>query len=260
MKKPRFTPVIDVFIGYDGKESLAYHVLAHSIMRRSSMPVRITPIRKSTLGKLYQREDPQASTEFSLTRFLVPYLMDYDGWGIFMDCDMLMCDDIAKLWRLRDDAKTVMCVKHAEYKSSARTKMNGLPQTAYPRKNWSSLMMFNSRMCRGLTPRAVSHFAGPEYLHRMKWVNGDEFLGAIPPAWNVLVGEQGLQEDPKLLHWTLGGPWWHAYSDAPYADLWRAEFESLVNENGGSDATAASILNAAREQNGKNARTEATAA
>ena len=257
MPKPLWTPVIDVFIGYDGKESLAYHVLAHSIMRRSSMPVRITPIRKSTLGNLYTRDDPQASTEFSLTRFLVPYLMDYDGWGIFMDCDMLMCDDIAKLWRLRDDAKTVMCVKHAEYKSSARTKMNGLPQTAYPRKNWSSLMMFNSRMCRGLTPRTVDQQT-PAYLHRMTWAGREEHIGPLPPAWNVLVGEQGLQEDPKLLHWTLGGPWWHAYTDAPYADLWRAEFESLVNENGGSDATAASILNAAREQNGKNARATAS--
>ena len=258
MIKPTWTPVIDVFIGYDSKESLAYHVLAHSIMRRSSMPVRVTPIRKSNLGKLYFRDDPQASTEFSLTRFLVPYLMDYVGWGIFMDCDMLMCDDIAKLWRLRDDTKTVMCVQHPKYTPTSRTKMNGMPQTAYPRKNWSSLMMFNSRMCRGLTPRAVDEQT-PAFLHRMTWAGREENIGPLPPEWNVLVGEQGLRENPKLLHWTLGGPWWHAYSDAPYADLWRAEFESLVNENGGSDATAASILNAARNQNDRNAQTEASA-
>jgi len=235
--------MIDVFIGYDGKESLAYHVLAHSIMRRATEPVRITPLRKSQLTGYYNREDAQGSTDFSLTRFLVPSLLNYKGFGIFMDCDMLMLSDIADLWALRDEKHSVACVQHPKYVPSSDTKMNGLPQSTYPRKNWSSLMMFNAAACTKLTPDAV-HKKPPSWLHRMTWANRP--IGKLPASWNVLVGEQGQHQTPDCVHWTLGGPWWHAYADAPYADLWRAEFESMMNENGDPHAASAILLNAAR--------------
>ena len=242
-----FQPTIPVFIGYDGKESAAYHVLAHSIMRRSSMPVSITPIRKSNFPPgVYNREvDARASTEFSLTRFLTPYLLDYKGWGIFMDCDMLFQDDIAKLFRLRDDDYDVMCCKH-DYQPTTETKMLGARQHSYPKKNWSSVMMFNAAKCQILTPYYVNR-ASPAELHQMFWAHGAKAIGDLPLKWNWLVGEYGHHEKPSNLHWTLGGPWWHAYADTPYADVWREELRSMLNENGDEFTSAAVLMHTAQK-------------
>jgi hypothetical protein len=102
-----------IFIGYDPREAVAFHVLSHSIHARCSEPTSITPLVLSQLGGLMWRDrNPLQSTDFSFSRFLVPYLCDYQGWALFMDCDMLVLEDIAKLWALRDDAFAIMCVKH----------------------------------------------------------------------------------------------------------------------------------------------------
>ena len=105
--------MIRIFIGYDSRETVAYHVLAHSIHSRATEPVSITPLMLSQLKQVLTRKrNPLQSTDFSFSRFLTPYLCDFDGWAIFMDCDMLVLDDIAKLWAFRDDKYAVMCVKH----------------------------------------------------------------------------------------------------------------------------------------------------
>jgi lipopolysaccharide biosynthesis glycosyltransferase len=221
--------MIRIFVGYDDNESVAYHVLAHSILRHSSQPVSITPLVKHHMSSFYQRERSSIeSTDFSFTRFLVPYLSGYQGWSIFMDCDMLMTADIAELFALRDDKYDVMCVKH-DYVARDDVKFLGAVQTKYEKKNWSSVMLFNNSACKVLTPQVVANASGL-YLHQFKWLSVDDRIGALPSTWNYLVGEMTMPEVPKLIHYTLGGPYFDAYRTCEYADLWFAE-QRLVNHS-----------------------------
>jgi hypothetical protein len=201
---------IPVFIGHDPRERAATNVLIDSLVQHSSMPLAITPLVTPQLEAqgLYRRErDPKQSTAFSFTRFLVPHLMDYRGWAVFMDCDMLCRGDIAALWQLREDRYAVMCVQH-EHVPAESVKFLGEVQSAYPKKNWSSLMLLNCGRCTALTPDFVNTATGLE-LHRFHWLAGDHEIGALPPGWNHLVDvqEPALAQEAPLLHWTLGGPW-----------------------------------------------------
>ncbi len=216
-----------VFIGYDSREPVAYHVLAHSIIRRTSAPVIVTPIVLSHLSKIYTRKrDPLETSEFTLTRFLVPYLSRYDETSVFMDSDMLCLGDISELVALHERSKTaaVSVVKH-DYVPTTAVKKGGQPQSAYPRKNWSSLMVFDNWACRLLTPEYVNG-ATPAQLHRFAWTN-DENIGEIPREWNWLVGEYPENPHAKMLHYTLGGPWKYDDSAGPHAAEWFREFESM---------------------------------
>lgn len=214
--------MIRVFIGYDENESVAYHVLSHSILRHASQPVSITPLAKQHMHGFYERErSTLESTDFSFTRFLVPYLSDFSGWSIFMDCDMLMTTDIAELWSLREEKFSVMCVKH-DYVARDDVKFLGATQTKYEKKNWSSVMLFNNSACRALTPDVVAAESGL-YLHQFKWLKNDESIGALPATWNYLVGEMSMSEVPKLVHYTLGGPYFDSYRECEFADMWFAE-------------------------------------
>ena len=218
---------IKVFIGYDENETVAFHVLAHSIMRHASKPVEIVPVVKSHMSAFYTRErSGLESTDFSFTRFLAPYLCDYKGWAIFTDCDMLVTADIAELWALRDDKYAVMCTKH-DYQPVGDTKFLGQVQTKYEKKNWSSVMMFNNARCTALTPEVVSTETGL-FLHQFKWLGNDDLIGSLPLSWNYLVGEhQTTSSTPELIHYTLGGPYFEKYRDCEFADLWRAELARL---------------------------------
>lgn len=214
--------MIRVFIGYDPHEAAAFHVLSHAIMVRASAPVSIVGLTLNSLGNIFHREyDKKQSTNFSFTRFLVPYLCDFTGHAIFMDCDMLCRGDIAELWRYRSASHAVRVVKH-EYEPSTQTKFLGHEQTQYPLKNWSSVMVFNCRQCTNLTPEYVSHASGLD-LHQFKWLtDGPYRVGALPSEWNYLVGEdtRDKAEDPKLVHYTLGGPYFKESRDCEYAEEW----------------------------------------
>jgi hypothetical protein len=221
--------MIRVFIGYDDNESVAYHVLAHSILRHASQPVSITPLVKRHMSSFYQRERSSIeSTDFSFTRFLVPYLSNYQGWSMFMDCDMLMTADIAELFAMCDDKYDVMCVKH-DYVARDDVKFLGAVQTKYEKKNWSSVMLFNNSACKVLTPQVVANESGL-HLHQFKWLSGDDRIGALPTTWNYLVGEMTMPSVPKLIHYTLGGPYFDAYRTCEHADLWFAE-QRLMNHS-----------------------------
>jgi hypothetical protein len=164
--------VLNVYIGYDPREQVAFYTLAHSILRRSSIPVSIAPVMRRQLKHLYTRaRGPTESTEFSLTRFLVPALAGYRGWSLYMDCDMLCRVDIAELAAEieRQPDKAVLVCKH-DYEPRPGLKMLNQVQTKYPRKNWSSLMLFNNERCRALTPDYVNSAPGLE-LHRFTWVD-----------------------------------------------------------------------------------------
>ena len=224
--------MLNVFIGYDPKESVAFYTLAHSILRRASMPVAIVPLMRSQLGKLYTRErGPTESTEFSLTRFLVPALSQYRGWSVFLDCDMLCRVDIAELVAEceRQADKAVLVCKH-DYVPKTERKFLGQVQTKYPRKNWSSLMLFNNERCGALSAEYVNAAPGLE-LHRFAWT-GDATIGALPLEWNWLVGEYEYNPRAKIVHYTLGGPYFDDYRDCDYAAEWFDEFRSMSHAAG----------------------------
>lgn len=211
--------MINVFIGFDPRETVAFHVLSHTIHTHASQPVSITPLMLSQLGGLYTRErNPLQSTDFSFSRFLTPYLCNYEGWSIFMDCDMLLQEDIAKLWALRDDIYAVMCVKH-DHNPEEDTKFLGAVQTKYNKKNWSSVMMFNNAKCRALTPEYVNKATGLE-LHQFKWLTSDSEIGEIPATWNHLVGYNAPRPNASLVHYTMGGPYFNEYADCEHAQIW----------------------------------------
>jgi len=181
------------------------NVLADSFQACSSLPLLIGQVRLDQLGGIYDREHhPKQSTDFSFSRFLVPWLAGYQGWALFIDADMLCLADIAELWALRDERFAVQLVKH-QHDCEAGRKFQGMPQTPYGRKNWSSVMLFNCSRCRALSPAYVNTATGLE-LHQFHWL-ADAEIGELPPEWNVLVGVQPLPPSPKIVHYTLGGPW-----------------------------------------------------
>src|SRR5216684_7212308 len=197
--------MIRVFVGYDQREAAAFSVLSHSIHSRSSAPVSITPVMLSQLRGVYRRErNPLQSTDFSFSRFLTPYLCGYEGWAIFTDCDMLVLDDIAKLWALRDERYAVQVVKHVHVPKE-ETKFLGEKQTKYEKKNWSSVMLMNCAKCKALTPEFVNRASGLE-LHQFKWLESDNLIGSLPAKWNHLVGYDAPRADASLVHFTIGGP------------------------------------------------------
>jgi lipopolysaccharide biosynthesis glycosyltransferase len=219
--------MIKVCIGYDAREAVAFSVLAHSIHTRASAPVSITPLMLSQLrGVLTRERHPLQSTDFSFSRFLTPYLASYSGWSVFMDCDMLMLDDIAKLWALRDERYAVMVVKH-DHVPKETVKFLGEPQSKYEKKNWSSVMLFNNARCAALTPEYVNTASGLD-LHQFKWLESDALIGALPSGWNHLVGYDLPRPDAMLVHYTLGGPYFADYRDCEHAEHWRREYSAML--------------------------------
>jgi len=182
---------------------------------------------QTQLKGLYTRpRGPTESTEFSLTRFLVPALSEFRGWSVFMDCDMLCRVDIAGLQEEidRQKDKAVLVCKH-DYVPKTERKFLDQVQTKYPRKNWSSLMAMNNERCAALAPEYVNTASGLD-LHRFHWI-GDEAIGALPLEWNWLVGEYDYSPSAKIVHYTLGGPYFDAYRTCDYADEWFAEFQAM---------------------------------
>lgn len=213
--------MIPVFIGYDPREAIAFHVCANSIIRHSSQPVQIIPVALN-LFREYTETHTDGSNHFIYTRFLVPYLMKWQGHAIFIDGDMIVRDDIAQLWELRDHSKDVQVVKH-DYKTRMPVKYLGSKNEDYPRKNWSSVILWNcnSYPNRKLTPDYVMKATGAE-LHRFTWCTDDR-IGELPPEWNWLPDEYGANSDAKLLHYTLGTPCFHDFADTPQGSEWHRE-------------------------------------
>jgi hypothetical protein len=217
--------MLKIFIGYDAREDIAWHVARHSIVRRATCPVAVYPLRQQALRDLglYARGEDSASTEFSLTRFLTPYLAAHDGWSVFVDCDVLFTRDIGELLPCLDPQKAVYCVQH-DYTPALAVKMDGKAQAIYPRKNWSSFMVFNGMHpeVKALTP-SVANNESPTFLHRFGWVS-DKNIGALDLEWNFLVGEYprptGL---PMCVHFTNGGPWLEEWRQSDFAPEWLAE-------------------------------------
>ena len=219
--------MIRVFIGYDDNEKVAFSTLSHSLLKHATQPIAITPIRLQNIKDVFVRERlPIQSTEFAFSRFLVPYLCNYSGHAIFMDCDMLSRSDISALWRQRTTKYAVQCVQH-DYTPTSTVKFLNQPQTPYPKKNWSSMMLFNNAKCTALTPDYVNSATGLE-LHQYKWLENEELIGKINEEWNWLVGEYEYNSNAKLVHYTEGGPYFKNYKHCDYAEEWFDTFKETT--------------------------------
>jgi hypothetical protein len=213
--------MIPIFIGYDPREAVAYHVCANSIIRHSSHPVAFAPLALNIL-KDYEEQHTDGSNHFIYSRFLVPHLMNYQGWAIFMDGDMLIRDDITKLFDLREEDKAVMVVKH-KYETKLTTKYLGSKNENYPCKNWSSVILWNCGhpANKRVTPEFVQESTGAQ-LHRFTWLK-PELVGQLPIEWNWLPDEYGANPGAKLCHYTLGTPSFHEFATTPMGDEWHRE-------------------------------------
>ncbi len=223
----------NVYIGYDTREDIAYQVSKYSIINKSNN-ILVHPLKLADLKdkKLYWREeDKLGSTEFTFSRFLVPELNQFKGWALFCDCDLLFMADINNLFALADDKYALMCVQH-DYKPSEGLKMDGKQQTVYPRKNWSSVVLWN---CGHKSNKKINRelVNNPDttgkYLHRFSWLEDHE-IGAIPHHWNWLAGWYQEPKDgkPKAIHYTEGGPWFENYRFCEYHQLWKDTLSEMM--------------------------------
>jgi len=209
-----------IFIGYDPREKIAFHVLSQSIIEHSSIPVSISPINLNNLKKFYKRKKRvKDSTEFSISRFLTPYLSDYKGYSLFVDCDFIIRDDVAKLLKIvkSDPKKALWCVKH-NYIPKNKIKFLNEEQLIYSKKNWSSFVIYNNKKCNILTPTFIEKANGL-YLHQFRWTK-DHLIGSLPKELNILIGEQKKTKNFKSLHYTVGGPYFKKYRKSLGSNFW----------------------------------------
>jgi lipopolysaccharide biosynthesis glycosyltransferase len=218
---------IPVYIGYDPREAVAFHVCANSIIRNASRPVSIVPVALN-LFKDYSETHTDGSNHFIYTRFLVPHLQEHTGWAIFIDGDMVVQGDITELWDLRNPYMDVQVVKH-DYKTRMPVKYLGARNEDYPRKNWSSVILWNcsSFPNRRLTPEFIQKSTGSE-LHRFSWLD-DTRIGELPIEWNWLPDEFGPNANAKLLHYTLGTPCFSEFADTPQNEVWHQEHKLTLH-------------------------------
>ena len=217
---------LKIYVGYDSREDIAWQVCRQSILRHTKGNVEVYPLKQTTLRELglYTRGADKASTEFSLTRFLTPYLAAHDGWSIFVDCDFLFTRDIMAVLEGASTDKAIHVVQH-DYTPAQSIKMDGKQQTVYPRKNWSSFILFNGAHpdVKALVPEVVNSQT-PAFLHRFSWVSDDALIGSLPLEWNFLEGEYPKPDRvPAAIHYTNGGPWFENWQNVDFADLWVAE-------------------------------------
>lgn len=225
--------MIRLFVGFDPREAVAYHTFCQSVIARCSMPVAFTPLALNNLAGGYVEGHTDGSNEFIYSRFLVPYLCNFQGYAIFADGDMLCLEDLAELWDQRDPNKAVQVVHH-DYQTTESVKYLGAKNEDYPRKNWSSVIIWNCGhpANKVLTPEFVAAQSG-KYLHRFMWVDayGDDLIGGISMRWNWLAIEYPELKHAllSLVHYTLGTPCFEGYHDRDFADLWYKELRQMLS-------------------------------
>ena len=216
--------MINLYVGYDEREAIAYHVFCHSVIKNTSIPVKITPLVLSQL-KEFNETHQDRSNDFVYSRFLTPYLNEFDGWAIFADGDMICQADLKELIGMADPNKALMVVKH-DYLTKASIKYLGNINENYPRKNWSSVILWNCSHPKHkiLTPEFVSNQSG-KFLHRFNWLD-DNDIGELPIEWNWLACEYEKNTDAKLIHLSLGTPCFKDFRDTDMAEIWYDYYES----------------------------------
>jgi lipopolysaccharide biosynthesis glycosyltransferase len=213
---------INVFVGFDQLEAIAYHVFCQSVLEKSTSLINFTPLAHQNLNFFKNHDD--GSNKFIYSRFLTPFLNEYSGWAIFADGDMVCNHDITELWNLKDPSKAVQVVKH-EYKTKKTVKYLGNKNEDYPRKNWSSLVLWNCGHPANkiLTPEFIQDKPG-SFLHRFSWLD-DSQIGELPIEWNWLAIEYPNNPAAKIIHYTLGTPCFKEYSTTSQADIWQQAYK-----------------------------------
>jgi lipopolysaccharide biosynthesis glycosyltransferase len=220
---------ITLYVGYDPREAAVFTAFNQSVIQHTSRPVAICPLHQKALDFDGQQDGTNA---FIYSRYLIPYLQGFEGWAIFCDGDMILREDLSRLWDLRDPTKAVQVVQH-NYKTREGRKYIGSPienkNINYPRKNWSSVILWNCAhpANRILTKEYVSE-AGGAVLHRFAWLD-DCQIGELPKEWNHLVREQDYDPDAKLVHFTLGAPGFGHYMRDDYAWEWNAHLLDSIH-------------------------------
>jgi len=220
---------LNIFVGFDDKvEPVAYAVFCQSVIEHSSIPVSFTPMALNTLSE-YTETHKDGSNSFIYSRFLVPYLCGFKGTALWVDGDMIVRGDVAELLYEFDPSEAVKVVKHS-YKTKHPIKYLGAKNEDYPKKNWSSVMLWNCghHLNKQLTPRFVMEKDG-KYLHRFEWLKyPEEQVGKLDETWNHLVGEYNYDQDAKLAHFTLGTPCFNGYQDCDYSDEWFDTYKRMI--------------------------------
>lgn len=216
------SPKLNLVVGFDQREAVAYHVFCQSVIDKSSVPVQFLPLAEGML-KDYKEVHTDGSNKFIYSRFLTPYLMNFSGWAIFADGDMVCEADISELWVLQDPNKAVQVVKH-DYKTKANKKYLGNKNEDYPRKNWSSVILWNCGHPANkiLTPDFIQNQPG-SYLHRFSWLE-DDLIGELAPEWNWLAIEYPNNPNAKLIHYTLGTPCFKDYVNESMSEKWQKSY------------------------------------
>jgi lipopolysaccharide biosynthesis glycosyltransferase len=219
--------ILKVVVGFDQRESIAYHTFTQSIIEKCSIPLIIMPLAMNTL-KGYKETHTDKSNDFIYSRFLTPYLNNFKGWAIFADGDMICQADIKELWDLMDESKALQVVKH-DYKTKAQKKYLGNVNEDYPKKNWSSLILWNCSHPKHkiLTPEFIASQTG-KYLHRFSWLDENE-IGELPKEWNWLAIEYPENKNAKLIHYTLGTPCFKEYKESDMADIWYQTYNRTID-------------------------------
>jgi lipopolysaccharide biosynthesis glycosyltransferase len=212
-------------VGFDQREAVAYHTFIQSVIEKTSTPVSFIPLAINSL-KDYEETHTDKSNDFIYSRFLTPYLKNFSGWAIFADGDMVCQSDIKELWNLKDESKAILVVKH-DYKTKAQQKYLGNKNENYPRKNWSSLILWNCSHPKHkiLTPDFIAKQSG-KYLHRFSWLDDDE-IGILPIEWNWLAIEYPENMQAKLIHYTLGTPCFRDYANSDMSDIWHETYKRV---------------------------------
>jgi lipopolysaccharide biosynthesis glycosyltransferase len=216
---------VKIYIGFDQRESVAYHTFVQSLIDHASIPLDITPLAVKTL-KGYEERHEDKSNDFVYSRFLIPFLNDFKGWAIFVDGDMICQTDIKELLDLRDNSRALQVVKH-DYKTKANQKYLGNINQDYPRKNWSSVILWNCEHPKHklLTPNFIANESG-KYLHRFSWLEDSE-IGGLPKEWNWLATEYPNNDQANIIHYTLGTPCFKDYRDTEMSDIWLKKYDRM---------------------------------
>lgn len=239
-----------VYLGWDTREFRAWDVANWSLDQwNPTSDLRVVKLDAARLrdaglltrpvdrrnGKFDLVSGAPMSTEFAIARFATPFLA-HSGWALFADCDVVFLGDVNELFDLADPRYAVMCVQHDTFVDLPLTKMDGQEQTLYFRKNWSSVMLFNCDhpANRRFTLNDLNTRTGRD-LHRFYWLNDAE-IGKLPPEWNWLVGIQPKPADPKIAHFTQGGPWFPDWPGAEHDDIWLDAEAGLLRQRAVSEA------------------------
>lgn len=224
---------VKMFVGLDSSQHAAYDTCRLSIEDNSKLEVLPVSISTLTNSGLYWRNQTVGSTEFAFTRFLTPYLKGYYGYAIFCDSDFIWNCDPLELIDMVDPRMAVSVVQHNITEDQIKpTKMNNKQQSWYPRKNWSSLVVFNCdhAFTKRLTPVVVSE-SPAGYLHEFRWCD-DSLIGQLPHTYNYLVGYYHDNPNPKAVHFTDGGPWHSGYENVEFAERWNFYKNKVIEKYG----------------------------